>query len=140
MYRKTTTALITLAATLLAFAATNESPKAARAAAPVAVESFWRCPSGFAFETSGSAVHCKKAAYSQTTQFIACGGLTPTLKLDLVGTTDMCVGGIGLTVSAEPLCPVDLADPWLKRHVSGRDYCSRPRPAEVIPPNQLISL
>jgi len=140
MYRKTTT-LITVAASMLALVATTESPKAARAAAPAAVESFWRCPSGFAFETSGSAVHCKKAAWTETKPFIACMAPTPDLKLDLVGLTDMCAGGIGITVTAEPQCnPVDVANGFAKRHVSGKDYCGKWHAAEVIAPNQLISL
>jgi hypothetical protein len=140
MFRKSTT-LITLAATALAFAATSESPKSARAAAPVVVESYWRCPSSFAFETSGTAVHCKKPAWTETKPFIACLPPTPDLKMDLVGTTDMCSGGIGIAVTAEPQCnPVDVANGFSKRHVGGRDYCAKFHEAEVIPPNQQISL
>ena len=106
-----------------------------------AAESYWRCPSGFAFETSGSAVHCKKPSWTETKPFMACMIPTPTLKLDLVGTTDMCAGGIGVVVSAEPLCnPVDIANGFVKRHVAGKDYCGKNHPSEVIAPNQMISL
>jgi hypothetical protein len=72
---------------------------------------------------------------------MACMIPTPTLKLDLVGTTDMCAGGIGVVVSAEPVCnPVDIANGFVKRHVEGKDYCGKNHPAEVIAPNQMISL
>lgn len=104
-------------------------------------ESFWRCPSGYAFETSGSAVHCKKPAWTETKAFMPCVIPTPDLKTDLLNTTDMCAGGIGVTVTAEPLCyPTDIANGFTKRHVSGRDFCGKTHPAEVIAPNQLISL
>jgi hypothetical protein len=108
---------------------------------PVMAEAFWRCPSGFAFETSGSAVHCKKPAWTETKAFMPCMIPTPDLKTDLVNTTDMCSGGIGVAVTAEPLCyPTDIANGFTKRRVAGRDYCGKPHPAEVIAPNQMISL
>jgi hypothetical protein len=109
--------------------------------APAAVEVFWRCPSGFAFETSGSAVHCKKPSWTETKPVLACLIPTPDLKIDLMGTTDMCAGGIGLTVTNETLCnPVDVANGFTKRRVSGKDYCGKTHPPEVIPPNQMFSL
>ena len=102
---------------------------------------YWRCPSGFVFEVSGSAVHCKKTAWTETKPFMPCVLATPTLKLDLIGNTDMCAGSVGVTVSAEPSCyPTDIAAGYTKRIVSGKDFCGKNHPAEVIAPNQLISL
>ena len=130
-----------IAATSIALAGAN-GPKLASAASTVTMgEAFWRCPSGYAFETSGSAVHCKKPSWTETKPFMPCVLATPTLKLDLVGQTDMCAGNVGLTVSAEPSCyPTDMANGFTKRHVSGKDFCGKSHPAEVIAPNQLISL
>ena len=128
-----------VAATTIMLAASN-GPKLASAAAPMG-EAFWRCPSGYAFETSGSAVHCKKPSWTETKAFMPCVLATPTLKIDLVNQTDMCAGDVGLTVSAEPLCyPADIANGFTKRHVSGKDFCGKSHPAETIAPNQLITL
>ena len=113
----------------------------AQRSTPTMGEAFWRCPSGYAFETSGSAVHCKKPSWTETKPFMACVLATPTLKIDLVGQTDMCAGSVGITVSAEPSCyPTDIANGFTKRRVSGKDFCGKSHPAEVIAPNQLISL
>jgi hypothetical protein len=139
MYRKT----LVLAAVV--FTATlslggSALPKAA-ASTTSAAEAYWRCPSGFAFETSGSAVHCKKPSWTETKPFMACTLATPTLKIDLLSNTDMCAGSVGLTVTAEPQCyPTDIVNGFTKRHVSGKDFCGKAHPAEVVAPNQLISL
>jgi hypothetical protein len=110
------------------------------AATPAMAEPFWRCPPGYTFETSGSAVHCKKPAWTQTKAVMPCMNPTPDLKTDLVNLTDMCSGGIGIAVTAEPLCPpLDVADGFTKRHVAGRDFCGKFHPAEIIPPNLPIS-
>ncbi len=127
------------AATLLVVGITK-SPSVASAASSVMTEPYWRCPSGYTFEVSGSAVHCKKPAYTATKPFMACVLATPTLKVDLLGNTDMCAGSVGVTVTAEPLCyPTDIADGYTKRIVSGKDFCGKNHPAEIISPNQMIS-
>jgi hypothetical protein len=132
-------ALAFIAGTTILLAASNGA-KPASAAAPVG-EAYWRCPSGYAFETSGSAVHCKKAAWTETKPFLSCLLPTPDLKLDLVNQTDMCSGSIGMAVTAEPACyPQDIAAGFTKRHVSGKDFCGKNHPSEVIAPNQMISL
>jgi hypothetical protein len=139
MYR-TTSALATLvlAATL---SASLSGVRNASASTTATAEPFWRCPSGYSFETSGSAVHCKKPAWTETKPFMPCGVPTPTFKLDLVGYTDMCAGDIGVTVTAEPMCyPTDIASGFTKRTVSGKDFCGKSHPAEVISPNVLITL
>jgi hypothetical protein len=125
--------------TILVAAAGN--PALANAPSARFAEPFWRCPSGYAFETSGSAVHCKKPSWTETKAFMPCVLATPTLKIDLLSNTDMCVGSVGLTVSAEPSCyPTDIANGFTKRHVSGKDFCGKLHPAEIIAPNQVISL
>jgi hypothetical protein len=105
-------------------------------------EAFWRCASGYAFETSGSAVHCKKPSWTETKAFMPCVLATPTLKIDLVGDTDMCAGSTPLgVVSAEPACyATDVAGGFTKRHVDGKDFCGKNHPAEVVAPSQLITL
>ena len=134
-------ALALIAVSTVILSASNGANLASAASTPTMGEAFWRCPSGYAFETSGSAVHCKKASWTETKPFMPCVLATPTLKIDLVGQTDMCAGSVGLTVSAEPSCfPTDIAGGFTKRHVSGKDFCGKTHPAEVIAPNQLISL
>ena len=106
-------------------------------------EPFWRCASGYAFETSGSAVHCKKPSWTETKAFMPCILATPTLKIDLVGDTDMCAGSTALTgvISAEPACyPTDVVNGFTKRHVSGKDFCGKLHPAEIVAPSQIITL
>ena len=138
---KLSIALAVIAGTTIMLSASHGAKLASAASTSIMGEAFWRCPSGYAFETSGSAVHCKKASWTETKPFMPCVLATPTLKLDLVGQTDMCAGSVGLTVSAEPSCyPTDIAGGFTKRHVSGKDFCGKTHPAEVIAPNQLISL
>ena len=131
-------------ATLVLAATLSSGPSGLRnatASTTSAAESYWRCPSGYAFQTSGSAVHCKKAAWTETKALVPCLAPTPSLKVDLVSNTDMCAGDVGLTISAEPMCyPTDLANGFTKRRVAGRDFCGKYHPSEVIAPNQKITL
>ena len=146
MYRKLLPLSVFVAALTILAAASRTTPVAA--AAPItagttttAVETFWRCPSGYAFETSGSAVHCKKPSWTETKPFMACGIPTPNLKVDLVSQTDMCEGVVGTTISAEPQCyPSDVLNGFTKRHVAGKDFCAKPHAAEVLPPNQAVTI
>ena len=130
-------------ATLAVVAAlsTGVSGPADATASPTATaEVYWRCAAGFAFETSGSAVHCKKPSWTETKPFMACVLATPTLKIDLVGMTDMCAGSVGVTVSAEPSCyPTDMAAGFTKRHVSGKDFCGKNHPVEIVAPSQQVT-
>lgn len=106
-------------------------------------EAFWRCGSGYTFETSGSAVHCKKPEWTEMRAFMPCALATPALKIDLIGLTDMCAGSTPITgtVSMEPACyPTDLVNGFTKRKVDGKDYCGRNHPAEIVAPSQMISL
>ena len=142
MYRTLLTLVASAgAAMVLASAVTPTTTASAATAAPLAeaAESYWRCPSGYAFEVSGSAVRCKKPAWTETKPFMACGFPTATLKLDLVGQTDMCAGSVGTTVTVEPQCyPTDVMNGFTKRRVSGKDFCGKSHAAEVIAPNQLV--
>jgi len=144
MYRKLLSLSIVAGAMMVLAATTNTTRSASAAPATVGAlqgEAFWRCPSGYAFETSGSAVHCKKPAWTGTRAFMPCVVPTPDLKVDLMSQTDMCAGNVGATVSAEPLCyPTDIAAGFTKRHVAGKDFCGKSHPAEVIAPNLLITL
>jgi len=143
MYRKLLS-LVACSAAANVFAAAGKP--ATVAAAPTALstkaaESYWRCPAGYTFEVSGSAVRCKKPSWTETKPFMACGFPTANLKLDLVGQTDMCAGDIGATVTIEPQCyPADVVNGFTKRRVSGKDFCGKPHPAEVIAPNQHVVL
>ena len=139
MYRKSLALSAFLFAAILSVGVSG-LPRAV-ASTTSAAESWWRCPSGYAFETSGSAVHCKKASWTETKPFMACATPTPTLKLDLVGSTDMCAGNVGLTVTAEPMCyPTDLVNGFTKRRVSGKDFCGKTHPEEIVAPNTRITL
>jgi hypothetical protein len=106
-----------------------------------ASEAYWRCSSGFAFETSGSAVHCKKPQWTETRPFMSCA-LDMVLKIDLVGSTDMCAGNtLAGIVSLEPGCyPTDLVSGFTKRRVDGKDFCGKTHPSEIIAPSQAITL
>jgi hypothetical protein len=138
MYRK----LISMA-TLAVVAALSigvSRPSDATASPTATAEVYWRCESGFVFETSGSAVHCKKPSWTETKPFMACVLATPTLKIDLVGMTDMCAGSVGVTVSAEPSCyPTDIAAGFTKRKVSGKDFCGKNHPVEIVAPSQQVT-
>lgn len=104
-------------------------------------EPFWRCSSGYAFETSGSAVHCKKPSWTETRAYMSCAiGLT--LKYDQVGNTDMCTGITPLgAVSVEPACnPTDVLGGFTKRIVDGKDFCGKTHAAEIVAPSIVISL
>jgi hypothetical protein len=106
-----------------------------------ASEPFWRCSSGYTFETSGSAVHCKKPLWTETKAYMNCAiGLT--LKYDQVGNTDMCTGVTPLgAVSIEPACnPTDVLAGYTKRIVDGKDFCGKTHPAEIVAPSVVISL
>ena len=109
------------------------------AATTTTAEPFWRCPVGYTFETSGSSVHCKKPAWTETKGFMPCMQPTPDLKTDVLNATDMC-SAENIAVLAEPLCyPTDLAQGYTKRRVAGRDFCGKWHPAEIIAPNQQIT-
>ena len=131
-----------LATATIVLVAAAKAPGVASAASKAATgEPFWRCPTGYAFETSGSAVHCKKPGWTETKAFMPCILATPTLKVDLLNHTDMCAGSVGVTVTAEPVCyPTDIANGFTKRYVSGKDFCGKDHPSEIISPNQMISL
>ena len=139
MFRMSMTlALITGAAILSGGSVATE-----RLALPpnTAPEVYWRCPTGFTFETSNSAVRCRKPAWTETKPTMPCLAPTGNLKVDLLNQTDMCSGGIGIAVTAEPLCyPTDIAAGFTKRRVSGKDFCGKTHAQEVIAPNQMISL
>jgi hypothetical protein len=142
MYRTLLTLVVSAgAAMVFAAAGTPTTVASAATAAPLVktAESYWKCPSGYTFQVSGSAVHCKKPSWTETKPFMACGFPTATLKLDLVGQTDMCAGSVGTTVTVEPQCyPTDVMNGYTKRRVSGRDFCGKSHAAEVIAPNQLV--
>jgi hypothetical protein len=144
MYRKLLSLSVFAGAMMILAAAGNTTRSAAASPAIAGAlkgEAFWRCPSGYSFETSGSAVHCKKPSWTETRAFMPCGIPTPDLKLDLVSQTDMCAGNIGTTVSVEPQCyPSDLLAGFVKRHVAGKDFCGKSHPAEVIAPNLMVTL
>ena len=144
MYRRLLSLSVFAGAMMVLAAAGNTIPSAAASPSTVRAlqgEAFWRCPSGYAFETSGSAVHCKKPAWTETRAFMPCGVPTPDLKVDLMSQTDMCAGSLGTTISAEPMCyPTDVAAGFTKRRVTGKDFCGKSHPAEVIAPNLMITL
>jgi hypothetical protein len=129
-----------LAAVLGAVLSTSVSRLGGAVATPSA-EAFWRCPSGYTFETSGTAVHCKRAAWTETRAAGICAGPTQSLKVDLVGTTDMCAAGVGQSDGVEPVCDsADVAVGFTKRRVAGKDFCAKSHPADIIAPNQKVSL
>jgi hypothetical protein len=129
------TALVAVIAITAAFA-----PHAARTTSDG--ETYFRCPSGYAFEVSGSAAHCKKPSWTETKSLAGCiVGLYPSV--DRVGTKDMCAGTNPLTgeVSMEQQCnAADVTNGFSKRIVAGKDFCAKTHPAEYIAPNVAITL
>jgi hypothetical protein len=108
--------------------------------ATAGAEVYWRCPTGFTFETSNSAVRCRKPAWTETKAVMPCLAPTPDIKIDLLNHTDMCSGAVGIAVTAEPLCySTDIAVGFTKRRVSGKDFCGKTHAQEIIAPNQMIS-
>jgi len=114
----------------------------ASAARSLFAESYWRCPSGFAFETNGSAVHCKKPSYTVTKALAPCTiGLYAAM--DRVGNKDMCAATnpISGEIGIERACAItDVAAGYSKRIVDGLDYCARTLPAEIQAPNMEITI
>lgn len=136
MWHKSTYLAVVLGAVLSASVSRLGSAVATRSA-----EAFWRCPSGYTFETSGTAVHCKRAAWTETRASSACAVPSQSLRVDLVGTTDMCAAGIGQHDTVEPVCDsADVAAGFTKRRVAGKDFCAKSHPADIIAPNQKVSL
>ena len=105
-------------------------------------EVYYRCQTGFQFETSGEAVHCKKAAYVNKANYAPCAFPTPTTQIDAVGNVDMCAGtGVVGVVSTEPICyAADITLGYTKRHVVGKDYCGKNHPAQIKAPDQTVVL
>ena len=133
--------IISLAATGIAFAAGTVSATAA-AGRNAAAETFWKCPTGFGFETSGNAVHCKKSPYVDHKPLGKCPiGLYA--YADRIGTKDMCAATNPVTgeIGVERGCvSTDLVLGYTKRIVVGADYCGKTIPAEFQPPTVAISL
>ena len=130
-------ALFTFAGSILAFA--GPPP----AASPrMADEVYYRCPSGYAFETSGSAVRCRKPAWVEQHALAGCPiGLYPTV--DRVGSKDMCAATNGITgeIDVEQGCTsADVVQGFTKKIVIGKDYCAKGHPAEVVAPSIAITL
>jgi hypothetical protein len=133
--------MITVAASVVAFTAGTMSPSSA-VARNAATEAFWKCPTGFAFETNGSAVHCKKAAYIDQRPLGKCPlGLYPAT--DRIGEKDTCSATNALTgeLGVDRACTApDVVLGYTKRIVHGTDYCGKSKPAELLPPTVMVSL
>jgi hypothetical protein len=114
----------------------------ADAAPPAASEVYWRCEQGFAFETSGSSVHCKKPAYTDRRALAGCKiGLYP--MVDRIGNKDMCSGTNIVTgeISIERACLAsDVLLGYTKRIVDGTDYCGKSIPAEFRAPSVMVTV
>jgi hypothetical protein len=105
-------------------------------------EAFWRCSTGYAFEVSGAAVHCKKPQWTETKAYLGCP-IGTALDIDGLGDHDVCAGTNPVTgiVSIEPACnPADVVNGFSKRTLSGKDYCGKNHPAEVVAPSNMITL
>ena len=133
--------IISLAAVAVAFAAGTMSAESVTART-AAAEMFWKCPSGFAFETNGSAAHCKKPAYVDHKPLGKCPvGLY--IYADRIGTKDMCAATNPVTgeIGVERGCvSTDLVLGYTKRIVAGTDYCGKTMPAAFQPPTVAVSL
>lgn len=138
--RGTLSTTMALAVLLAAGAATSTS--AAPDLTGVAADRFYRCPSGFAFESRQGAARCHKPAGQITRTLADCiVGLYPVT--DRVGNKDMCAGTNPVTgeVSVERGCKADdLANGFTKRIVAGKDFCAKATPEEVQPPTVAVTL
>lgn len=131
-------ALTTTAAVCLALVAASTDEAFARSSS--ASETFWMCPSGFAFEVSGKAVHCKKAAYTERKVVAACP-LGLYAMVDRIGQKDMCAATnpVSGEVSVERGCKsTDVILGFTKRIVSGADFCGKDVPAQIVAPNVAV--
>ena len=103
-------------------------------------ELFYRCPAGYVFETSGSAVHCKKPAYTSTKPLANCTiGLYAAI--DRIGNKDMCAATnpISGEVGIERGCiSTDLIAGYTKKIVDGQDYCAKAVPVDIKPPSVAV--
>lgn len=108
----------------------------------VATETFWGCPAGFTFETSGNAAHCKRPA---TIDRKLLGGCPVGLfaLTDRIGTKDMCgaTNPVSGEISIERACKAtDVALGYTKRIVTGTDYCGKALPPQVEAPSRAITV
>lgn len=114
----------------------------ARARPSAVSEPFWKCPSGFAFDVSGNAAHCKKPASVERKLLAGCPiGLYPAP--DKLGEKDMCAGTnpVSGEIAVERGCKAtDVALGFTKRMVSGTDYCGKPIAAEIVAPSVMVVL
>jgi hypothetical protein len=103
-------------------------------------ELYYRCPAGYAFETSGSAVRCKKPAYTSKKPLANCTiGLYAAT--DRIGDKDMCAATnpISGEIGVERACvPTDLLAGYTKKIVDGLDYCGKVMPEDIKPPSVAI--
>ena len=131
--------IISLAVIGIAVAAGTTSATNATAR-NAAGEVFWKCSSGFAFETSGSAVHCKKASYTDKKALAGCPlGLYG--YVDRIGAKDMCSATNAVTgeLGVERGCKAtDVAMGYTKRQVDGLDFCGKFMPSEIQAPSVSI--
>jgi hypothetical protein len=125
-------------AAVVAVAAIRIPDASARSAAYT--ELYYRCPAGYAFETSGAAVRCKKPAYSITRPLANCSlGLYPAT--DRIGDKDMCAATnpISGEIGVERGCvPSDLLAGYTKKIVDGQDYCTKAMPEDIKPPSVAV--
>lgn len=125
-------------AAAVAVAAVRIPDASARSAA--STELYYRCPAGYAFETSGSAVRCRKPAYSINKPLANCTiGLYAAT--DRIGDKDMCAATnpVSGEIGVERGCaPADLLAGYTKKIVDGPDYCAKPMRADIKPPSVAI--
>lgn len=136
-------ALLPTAALVLTFVAgLAAAPAAGARVSTLATEVFYKCESGYAFETSGNAAHCKKPAYTDRRTLADCiVGLYPSA--DRIGSKDMCAATnpVSGEISVERACrPTDLAAGYTKRIVAGVDYCGKLMPQQIEAPSRPVSL
>lgn len=121
------------------YAVTGPTPASAEAV--VQERQFFRCDSGFTFETRNNAARCIKPASVETRPLENCphiGGVGLFPAVDRSGLRDMCAGTNPVTgeVSVERACPGG----YNKRIVRGPDRCERPLPAQVRAPSVSVNL
>jgi hypothetical protein len=106
-----------------------------------AVNRFYRCESGWTFESGTNAARCRRGGGVQTAAMLACPQATlPTgqrvgtaYRQDYNGQKDMCVTEVpgAALIGLEIPCPVT----YNKVIQVGRDTCVRPNPIEVKAPS-----
>lgn len=135
---------ITASALILTFVAGVVAAPSAAARVSLFSDLYYKCQSGFVFETAGSSARCRKPSHTDRRALADCP--PPPLMYpaaDRIGTKDMCAVTNPLTgeIGVERSCKVeDRNTGYTKRVVTGLDFCGKVMPEQIQAPDRAVVL